>query len=166
MLQLEEAVALLREQVEPVSQVEEIPILNSSGRVLAEDGRAAVDQPPFPRSPLDGYAVRGKDTRGAGKDSPVNMKVVGKVYAGEVFSGSVGEMEAVRIMTGAPIPQGADTVIRQEDSDRGEGEVLLYRESSPVVRGRIIKPARCFWRLARCWGEVRSPWQSAWGLTG
>ncbi len=131
MLQLEEAVALLREQVEPVSQVEEIPILNSSGRVLAEDGRAAVDQPPFPRSPLDGYAVRGKDTRGAGKDSPVNMKVVGKVYAGEVFSGSVGEMEAVRIMTGAPIPQGADTVIRQEDSDRGEGEVLLYRESSP-----------------------------------
>lgn len=131
MLQIEDAVKLLQEQVKPVTQIQEVSLLDGIGRVLAEEERAAADQPPFPRSPLDGYAVRGEDTLGAGKESPVCLRVVGKVYAGEVFSGMVKEGEAVRIMTGAPIPAGADTVIRQEDSDQGEELVQIYRESRP-----------------------------------
>lgn len=131
MLQMEDAVKLLQEQVKPVTETEELSLLEGVGRVLAEEAKAAMDQPPFPRSPLDGYAVRGEDTRGANEESPVDLSVVGKVCAGEVFSGVVGEKEAVRIMTGAPIPQGADTVIRQEDSDRGERRVQIYRESKP-----------------------------------
>jgi molybdopterin molybdotransferase len=66
---------------------------------------------------LDGYAVRGDDTLHASEDHPVTLKVIGKIYAGEVFSGEVARGECVRLMTGAPIPRGADSVIRQEDTD-------------------------------------------------
>lgn len=131
MLQMEEAIKILQEQVHPITETEQLPLPEGIGRILAEEGRAQADQPPFPRSPLDGYAVRGKDTEGAEAGRPVRLKVVGSVYAGEAFPGRVQEGEAVRIMTGAPIPQGADTVIRQEDSDRGREWVMLYRGSKP-----------------------------------
>ena len=131
MLRLEEAVQILQEEVRVIEETEEVELLKASGRILAEEKRALEDQPPFPRSPLDGYALRGAQTRGAEKDSPRIFRVVGTVYAGEVFSGYVGENEAVRIMTGAPIPEGADTVIRQEDSNYGKETVEIYRESKP-----------------------------------
>lgn len=131
MLQLKEAVELLLGSVRPITQTELIPLEQALGRVLGEDVSAPQDQPPFPRSPLDGYAVRGADTSGASKEQPVRLKVIGKLFAGEVFSGAVGPGEAVRIMTGAPIPEGADTVIRQEDTDFGEKAVTLYSSSEP-----------------------------------
>lgn len=131
MLQLEDAVQLLLENITKITDVEEIPVLDALGRILAEEGKAKQDQPPFPRSPLDGYAVRGTDSQGASKDTPKIFRVIGKVYAGSEYNGTVGEGEAVRIMTGAPIPDGADTVIRQEDSDYGEDQVQIYRESLP-----------------------------------
>ena len=105
--------------------------MDAVGRILAEDAVAIQDQPPFSRSPLDGYAVRGKDTKGASLNQPKRLTVIGNVYAGQVFGGTVRENEAVRIMTGAPIPDGADTVIRQEDSDYGMKQVKIYRESKP-----------------------------------
>lgn len=131
MLQIEEAVQILQEQTAPITETERVGLLAASGRVLAEDERAVSDQPPFPRSPLDGYAVRGEDTRGACRENPAVLQVIGKIYAGEVFSGSVGKGQAVRIMTGAPIPDGADTVIRQEDSRLNGGRVEIFRESEP-----------------------------------
>ncbi|MDO4330603.1 MAG: molybdopterin molybdotransferase MoeA [Lachnospiraceae bacterium] len=131
MLQMEEAIEILQEQVTAIRETEQIPLLEAVGRILAQEGRAGLDQPPFPRSPLDGYAVRGQDTEGAGKENPKLLQVIGKIYAGEAFSGRVGENQAVRLMTGAPIPDGADTVIRQENSDYGEDQVQIYQSSKP-----------------------------------
>lgn len=131
MLQMEEAVKCLCAQVSMVTETETVDILNACGRILARDYAAPSDQPPFPRSPLDGYAVRGNETLRASKESPVVLKVVGKIYAGEVFSATVHPGEAVRLMTGAPIPDGADTVIRQEDTDLGTECVQIYAASSP-----------------------------------
>ncbi len=131
MLQLEQAVELLVNSVLPVAQTELIPLGQALGRTLGEDCIALRDNPPFSRSPLDGFAVRGVDTAGASRETPTRLRVIGKVFAGEVFSGVVGPGEAVRIMTGAPIPVGADTVIRQEDTDFGTEVVSLYSASLP-----------------------------------
>lgn len=131
MLQLKEAVELLQGSVQQVTDTELIPLRESLGRVLGEDCVAHRAQPPFPRSPLDGYAVRGADTAGASRSNPIQLTVIGKLFAGQVFFGTVGPGEAVRIMTGAPIPEGADTVIRQEDTDCNKQVVSLYRSSEP-----------------------------------
>lgn len=131
MLQLEEAIECLLCHTHPITETEKIPLLSSANRILSMPLAASADQPPFPRSPLDGYAVRGQDTQGAEKEIPVQLSVIGTVYAGEVFSGRVRENQAVRITTGAPIPRGADTVIRQEDTDGGREQVQIYRGASP-----------------------------------
>lgn len=131
MVQLEEAIEILRQQVTQIGETEEILLPDAVGRRLAEEGKAMTDQPPFPRSPLDGYAVRGTDTEGASAETPKCLQVIGKVYAGGTFPGVVRENQAVRIMTGAPIPAGADTVIRQEHSDYGEEQVRIYKSSAP-----------------------------------
>lgn len=131
MLQIEEAVALLQSRIAPLKETERISLTEALGRITAVDYTAQYDQPPFPRSPLDGYAVQGEDSLGASKESPMTLKVVGKIYAGEMFFGTIRKGEALRIMTGAPIPQGANTVIRQEDTDLGEDVVKLYASSAP-----------------------------------
>lgn len=131
MLALEEAVECLLHHTRSITETERIPLLTSTNRILAAPLSAMADQPPFPRSPLDGYAVRGQDTEGAKKDFPKRLKVIGAVYAGEVFCGTVKKGEAVRITTGAPVPEGADTVIRQEDTDYGREEVEIYHASFP-----------------------------------
>lgn len=130
-LEIEEAQEILNAQVEPISETEEVLLSELPGRVLAEDIVALRDQPPFPRSPLDGYAFCGEDSDGATKEKPVTLKVVGKIYAGEVFDGEIQKGEALRLMTGAPIPAGANAVIRQEDTDEGEDEVKLYTSVAP-----------------------------------
>ena len=130
-MEIEEAVKILCENVVPIEEIEEVALIDSNGRILAEDVCAEFDQPPFPRSPLDGYAVKGVDTLDASEESPVTLKVIGKVYAGEVYKDKVSNGEAVRIMTGAPIPDGADTVIRQEDTDYGEETVEIYKGQRP-----------------------------------
>ncbi len=130
-MEIEEAIKILCKNVLPIKETEEVSLIDSNGRILAEDVCAEFDQPPFPRSPLDGYAVKGVDTFDASEESPVILKVIGKVYAGEVYKGKVSNGEAVRIMTGAPIPDGADTVIRQEDTDYGAETVGIYKGQKP-----------------------------------
>lgn len=131
MLQIEEAQRILAAQVEIIKETELIPISDALGRELAADVVADIDQPPFSRSPLDGYAVRGEDVMNASREHPVILKVVGKIYAGYVYDGIVHEGEAVRLMTGAPIPEGADTVIRQEDTLKEDQEIAVYAPSKP-----------------------------------
>ncbi len=123
---IETAVNLILGSTDPVSETEPVTLADALGRILAEHVRADIDRPPFPRSPLDGYAVQAADTEGAAADRPVSLTVIGKIYAGQVFDGVVGEGECIRLMTGAPIPEGADTVIRQEDTDYGEDMVKIY----------------------------------------
>lgn len=128
---LEEAINRVKASISPDFKIEEIDLLEASGRVLAENVMAPHNQPPFPRSPLDGYALRGTDSTGATKDTPVKLTVIDEVMAGSVSNVTVGKMQAVRIMTGAPIPSGADCVIRQEDTDYGEEEVTIYQALNP-----------------------------------
>ena len=125
---VEEALNYLYLRISESENLENRKLIESGGRILAENLTASIDQPPFTRSPLDGYALYAKETEGATPQNPVKLQVVGKVYAGEYLTGEVKQGQAVRIMTGAPIPKGCDTVIRQEDTDYGETEVCIYRE--------------------------------------
>ncbi len=92
-------------------------------RVLASDVVSGLTLPPWTNSAMDGYAVRAEDVRNASPRKPVRLRVVESVAAGAFPSQELGPGEAVRIMTGAPLPRGADTVVRVEDTDRGESQV-------------------------------------------
>lgn len=128
---LEEAVSLLLAQFSLSSCTEEIPLSLTLNRVCAGDVTAAVDHPPFDRSPLDGYAARSQDLDGASLSSPAVLDVKQRIYAGQVPAGPVQPGTCARIMTGAPIPPGADCVIRQEDTDYGENQVCIFVSSAP-----------------------------------
>lgn len=125
-ISLEKAQELLLREVReiPLLEAESVPLLAALGRRLAEDCCAAFDQPPFDRSPLDGYALLAACTQGASADAPARFRVIGEECAGSFFAGKVGAGEALRLMTGAAMPEGADTVVRQEDV-RVEGEEIL-----------------------------------------
>lgn len=129
-ISLERAVELITGSAAPLGS-EEITPSDSLGRVLARDVFAPIDQPPFPRSPLDGYAFRAADSAGASQDTPAVLTVVDTVFAGGWCGKTVGPGQAVRIMTGAPIPQGCDCVIRQEDTNQGVERVEIYQSLRP-----------------------------------
>lgn len=124
---LEQAIESLLAEIKLVNEYETLPLQKANGRILAEDIWAPFSQPPFDRSPLDGYAFKAEDSLGVDRNQPVKLKVIGEVCAGDYFDGEVKSKEAVRIMTGAPIPKGCNTVIRQEDTDYGEEEVAIYK---------------------------------------
>lgn len=109
MISVAEALRIVKEQTLLLS-VEQIALANAVGRVLAEDVTADSDLPPFDRAQMDGYAVRGADTT----EVPASLRIAGEAAAGRGWSGVVGVGEAVRIMTGAPVPAGADAVQQLE----------------------------------------------------
>lgn len=127
-IELEIALQILKESVKEISGKQKIKIEDARGRIIDEDIYASIDQPPFNRSPLDGYALKSEDTVGASKNNPVKLKVVNKVFAGQNISTIVKSKEAIRIMTGAEIPEGADCVIRQENTNYDMDEVEIYSE--------------------------------------
>ena len=98
-----------------------LPLLAAQGRVLAEEVRIPTALPPFDNSSMDGYAVRAADVATAGPDTPAVLRVVGEVAAGSAATDTVGAGQAVRIMTGAPLPAGADAVVPVEWTDGGTG---------------------------------------------
>ena len=106
--------------------------------MLAEDVVSPIDIPAWDNSAMDGYAVRGDDLRGATAERPVRLRVVEHVPAGSFPTSTLGPGESTRIFTGAPIPAGADTVVRQEDTDQGADEVAILREPEAGVN---IRPA-------------------------
>lgn len=116
MMSVEEARARILDVIEVLPAVE-APLLDALGLVLAEDVRSTFNIPPLANTGMDGYAVRSQDTTGASYDAPLTLRVTGYLAAGTVFEGRVGPGEAVRIMTGAPIPDGADTVVPFEETD-------------------------------------------------
>ena len=116
---------------------EDVPLADASGRVLAEDVVSDVALPPWDNSAMDGYAMRGALVRSATATSPVTLRVVGTVAAGQRAHRALADGEAIRIMTGAPVPAGADTVIRVEDTDGGTTMVAVI---SARDVGRNIRP--------------------------
>lgn len=129
MLKVEEARSKILESV-GMLEIVEVPLLDSLGLTLAEDAVAGHDIPPFTNTAMDGYAVRFADLEGASMDSPTALRVLGDLPAGRAAETEVGRGEAVRIMTGAPIPGGADTVIPVE-STRTEGDSVIILEGLP-----------------------------------
>ena len=116
LITLEEAITLIIEHTVTASRMEEVSLQKALWRIAAEDYRAVTDQPPFDRSPLDGYALRSEDIVMATREHPCELTVIETVYAGDVPTKTVLSGQAVRIMTGAMLPKGADCVIRQEDT--------------------------------------------------
>ncbi|AEV16837.1 Molybdopterin biosynthesis moeA protein [Thermus sp. CCB_US3_UF1] len=130
-LSVEEALELVLGEVRGDLEAEELPLREALGRVLAEDLASLVDHPDQDDTAIDGYACRQADTLGASPESPVRLRLIGEAPAGRPFPGRVGPGEAVAVYTGAPIPEGADAVVRVEDTRReGEG-VLLFAPASP-----------------------------------
>ena len=105
-----------------------MPLVDAAGHVLAEDVTATVALPPWTNAGMDGYAVRADDIRGATPASPARLEIIGAIPAGTKPTASVGRGEAARIFTGAALPDGADSVVRQEDTERSGTAVLVHRD--------------------------------------
>jgi molybdopterin molybdotransferase len=123
MISVEEALEKVLSYVE-VLQPERKPILDCLGQVLAEDVYSTIDIPPLDNSAMDGYALRAEDTRGAGESSPRYLAVAAEIAAGSMPTQKIKPGMAIRIMTGAPLPEGADAVVQFENTDE------LSRKSS------------------------------------
>ena len=127
LLTFDEAKALIEETLKPKPVgTEEIALLEAYNRVLSEDAVSTLDIPPFSRSTVDGYAVKSEDTFGADENQPAKLKVCGFVAIGETPKVAVGKGEAAEIVTGAPIPEGADAVVMVEDTEREDGDLNIY----------------------------------------
>ena len=124
-LTVDEALARILARIAPLEEVE-APLLAALGSVLARVAIADRDVPSFRNSAMDGYAVRGSDVQSA----DARLRVIGSVSAGTMPEGNVGPGEAMRIMTGAPMPDGADTVVRVEDTDNGMDTVTTTRATA------------------------------------
>lgn len=112
---------------------ESVPLARALGRTLARDVRAREDIPPFTKATMDGYAVRAADTHPSGTGTPreIELEVLADLPAGRPSKTAVGRGQAVRIMTGAPLPAGADAVVMVEDSESREGAVKVRRQVKP-----------------------------------
>src|SRR5918999_6256432 len=150
LLGVDEALARVLAAFAPLPPVA-VPLLEALDLVLSEDVVAEGDVPPFRNSAMDGYAVRAVDTAGATAAAPVALRVVGNVAAGAAGAPPVRPGTAVRIMTGAPMPAGADAVVRFEETDeRGAG--LAPGAAARRTRVAIARPARA-WDNVRPAGE-------------
>lgn len=135
----------------PAPCTETVALEDACGRITARALSARMDQPPFDRSPLDGYALHSADTAEASREHPAALPVVMKLYAGDAPAAALPAGCAARIMTGAPLPEGADCVLMQELTDSGEETVQLYAALKPgqnvvfrgedIAAGALIAPA-------------------------
>jgi molybdopterin molybdotransferase len=145
-----EAVARITEGIAPLA-VESVGLGQALGRVLASDIRSPITLPHWDNSAMDGYAVHGADIAGASAASPITLPVLETIAAGAFPSRALEAREATRIMTGAPIPEGADTVVRVEDTDAGltqvqvrndrDREKNIRRRGEDLTEGTIALPA-------------------------
>ncbi len=133
-----EALQLLLNRLVPLA-AEAVELTTAAGRVLADAVTATVAVPAFDRAAMDGYALRGCETFGAGAYNPLEFAIVGESFPGRPFPGTVQTGEAVRIMTGAPLPTGADAVLQAEAAEEiGDGTLQRVRVSEPVSPGRHV----------------------------
>jgi molybdenum cofactor synthesis domain-containing protein len=131
LIQVDEALSLIRREVKPISRTEQVGLSEASGRVSAEEVTSQLDVPPFNRSAMDGYAVRASDTYGASKLRPVKLRLGEVLYAGSVPKKPVRRGECTEIATGAMLPKGADATVMVEDTERDGKAVLVYEAVHP-----------------------------------
>src|SRR6187401_1046459 len=122
-ISLEEARQLIAEACRPIDRTEQVRLVDANGRVAAADVQSTRDVPPFSRAGMDGFAVRAEDTFGASRYEPKTLRVIDKVYTGEIPKKSVEAGTAIEIATGAPMPHGADAVVMVEETERVESSL-------------------------------------------
>ncbi len=127
MIKTEEATEIILGNVRSLPG-QRVELLSSLNRVLAEDIYSSLNLPPFDNSAMDGYALIASDTKGSSPASPKILEVVEDLPAGKIATRRVGNGGAVRIMTGAPIPRGADAVIMVENTQSQDSRVLIFQE--------------------------------------
>ncbi len=132
MITVDEARALLLDLVAPLPH-ESVPLIEAPGRILAQNVVATRDQPPFRSSSMDGYALKAAEV-----ELHAMFKVIGEAAAGHRFVGQVGPGQAVRIFTGAPVPEGADFVVIQEDADRRDDLITITEEPGSKTNIRPV----------------------------
>ncbi len=131
-ISLDEARRRLAGEARPITRVERVRVSSSAGRVIACDITSALDVPPFARSAMDGYAVVATDTQGATKSAPVALRLVERIYTGQMPKASVTPGTCAEIATGAPLPPGADAVVMVEDtSAAGDDRIVVRVTANP-----------------------------------
>ena len=157
MISVEDALNRILNTISPLG-LEKVSLLDALGRVIGEDIYAGRNIPPKDNSAMDGYALRSQDTMGATKENPVTLDVIEDIPAGYIPRKSVEPGTTSRIMTGAPVPEGADAVIRMEDTEKDGQRVNIYAQTKQgqdiryagedvkegelvISRGEIIRPA-------------------------
>jgi molybdopterin molybdotransferase len=149
MLGVEEALERVLSAFQPLPS-ERIPILETLGRVVTEDVFADMDIPPLANTSMDGYAVKAGDTSGASRENPVRLRILYDLAAGYTTDLKVTTGCAIRIMTGAPIPPGADAVVQFEDTEQKDEWVEIFKgveigtnvrlAGEDVKKGELILP--------------------------
>ena len=137
MISVDEARTRILASVAPLAPVE-LALADAFGLALAADLASPVDLPPFTNSAMDGFAVRSEETTSASADQPVRLTVVARLLAGDAVALAPGPASAVRIMTGAPVPDGFDAVIPFEEAETDKTGVLIIR--NPVSKRRNVRP--------------------------
>jgi molybdopterin molybdotransferase len=135
-LSIRDALARILEAVHPL-EAEEVRLEDAFGRSLAEPVLSPIDQPPWDNSAMDGFAARSDDVRGASPETPRRLRIVESVAAGEFPTRPIGPGEATRVMTGAPIPEGADGVIRIEHARATATHAEIFDDADA---GRNVRP--------------------------
>jgi molybdopterin molybdotransferase len=153
---VEEVEGFLAERTRPLG-AEDVELAACVGRVLAEDVRADVPVPGFARAAMDGYAVRGEDTFGASAYAPAPLRVLGVALPGRAFEAAVAPGTAVRVMTGAPVPAGADAVVKAEVCTEEAGVVEVTEAVAPRKNvGAVGEDIRAGEVVLRCGRRLRA----------
>jgi molybdopterin molybdotransferase len=156
---LEEARQLIAEACKPIDRAERVRLVDANGRVAASNVQSTRDVPPFSRAGMDGFAVRAEDTFGANRYDPKILRVIDKVYTGQVPAIAVEPGTAIEIATGAPMPLGADAVVMVEETEKAAGDVRVLTPVYPrqnvgrqgadivvgqtvIARGDVLNPSR------------------------
>src|SRR5215210_74447 len=146
---LDEAREIIDATLPRITRGERIPILDANARVLARDVTSDRDVPPFSRAAMDGYAVIAENTFGASRFDPKTLRVIEKVYTGQMPRNRVNTGESVEIATGAPMPDGADAVVMVEETERASsGDVHILtpvyprqnvgKQGADIVHGQTV----------------------------
>jgi molybdenum cofactor synthesis domain-containing protein len=156
---LDEARQLIADACRPIERTERVRLVEANGRVAAANVTSTRDVPPFSRAGMDGYAVRAEDTFGASRYEPRTLRVIEKVYTGQVPSKTIAAGTAVEIATGAPMPAGGDAVVMVEETEKAGDEVRVLTPVYPrqnvgrqgadivvgqtvIARGQVLNPSR------------------------
>ncbi len=156
---LDEARQLIADACKPIDRTERVRIVDANSRVAAADVASTRDVPPFSRAGMDGYAVRAEDTFGASRYEPKTLRVIEKVYTGQVPTKTIEAGTAVEIATGAPMPPGADAVVMVEETEKAGESVRVLTPVYPrqnvgrqgadivvgqtvIARGDVLNPSR------------------------